>query len=90
MSDLERLSKAAKLRDVDQVRTILDEDGELVHKRDEAGATVLHYATLDGLREMVQLLSDTSPRQRYERKVVSTTGGRVGQPRSYGPLSIAW
>jgi len=49
------LTEAIKLRDVDQVRTILDEDGELVHKRDEAGATVLHYATLDGLREMVQL-----------------------------------
>lgn len=58
MSDLEKLTKAIKLRDVNKVRTILDEDGELVHERDEAGATVLHYATLDGLREIVQLLLD--------------------------------
>ena len=58
MSNLDKLIKAIKLRDVNQVRTILDEDGELVRAYDETGATALHYATFDGLREIVQLLLD--------------------------------
>jgi Ankyrin repeats (3 copies) len=58
MSDLDKLIEAMKLRDVDQVRTILDEHGELVYERDETGATALHYAAFDGLREIVQLLLD--------------------------------
>jgi ankyrin repeat protein len=58
MSDLNRLIKAIKLRDVEQVRTILDEDGALVHACDETGATALHYAAFDGLREIVHLLLD--------------------------------
>ena len=35
MSDLNKLIKAIKLRDVNQVRTILDEDDELVRAYDE-------------------------------------------------------
>jgi ankyrin repeat protein len=58
MSNLNKLIKAIKLRDVNQVRTILDEDGKLVHAYDETGASALHYATFDGLREIVQLLLD--------------------------------
>ena len=58
MSNLNKLIKAIKLRDVNQVRTILDEDGKLVHAYDETGATALHYATFDGLREIVELLLD--------------------------------
>jgi ankyrin repeat protein len=58
MSDLDKLIEAIKLRDVDQVRIILDEHGDLVHERDKTGATALHYAAFDGLREIVQLLLD--------------------------------
>ena len=58
MSDLDRLIKAIGQRDVKQVRKILDERGELVHERDETGATALHYAAFDGLREIVELLLD--------------------------------
>jgi ankyrin repeat protein len=58
MNDLDKLIKAIKLRDVNQVSTILDQNGELVHERDETGATALHYATFEGLREIVQLLLD--------------------------------
>ena len=58
MSDLDRLVKAIKLGDVDQVRAILDEHSELVNERDETGATALHYAAFDGLREIVELLLD--------------------------------
>lgn len=56
MSNLDKLIRAVKLRDVDQVRAILDKNGALVHERDETGATVLHYAAFEGLREIVQLL----------------------------------
>ena len=56
MSDLDKLTKAINLRDLDQVRKILDQHGELVHERDETGATALHYAAFDGLREIVGLL----------------------------------
>ena len=58
MDHTDKLIKAIKLRDANQVRRILDEHGELVHARDEAGATALHYATFDGLREIAQLLLD--------------------------------
>lgn len=58
MNHLDKLIKAIKLRDPNQVRRILDEHGELVHARDETGATALHYAAFDGLREIVQLLLD--------------------------------
>jgi ankyrin repeat protein len=58
MSSIDKLIEAIKLRDLEQVRTILDEDGELVHSYDATGATALHYAAFDGFREIVQLLLD--------------------------------
>jgi len=53
MSNLDELIEAIKLRDVDRVRKILDEHGELVYERDETGATALHSAAFDGFREIV-------------------------------------
>ncbi len=58
MSHLSKLIKAIEQRDADQVRSILEQHGELVHERDKAGATALHYAAFDGNREIVQLLLD--------------------------------
>ena len=58
MSDLTALINAINQGDLNQVRTILDADRELVHQRDDLGATALHYATLSGHREVVQLLLD--------------------------------
>lgn len=58
MSDLDNLIKAIRLRDIHQIKTILDDDGNLVNAYDETGATALHYAAFDGLREIVQLLLD--------------------------------
>lgn len=58
MDNLEKLINAIKLRDIDQIKTILDEDGNLVKTYDETGATALHYAAFDGRREIVQLLLD--------------------------------
>ena len=58
MSNLEKLINAIKLRDIDQIKAILDEDTTLVNAYDETGATALHYAAFDGLREIVRLLLD--------------------------------
>ncbi len=59
MNNPDKLINAIKLRDIDQIRAILDEDGELVNAHDETGATPLHYAAFDGLRDIVQLLLDS-------------------------------
>lgn len=58
MSDLTALTSVINRGDLNQVRTIRDANRELVHQRDEFGATALHYATLNGHREIVQLLLD--------------------------------
>jgi ankyrin repeat protein len=58
MSDLHKLTKAIELRDLNQVRAILEKHGELVHQRDEIGATPLHYAAFEGNREIARLLLD--------------------------------
>jgi ankyrin repeat protein len=58
MSNLNKLIEAIRLREIDQVRTLLDEDGSLIKARDESGATALHYAAFDGHREIVELLLD--------------------------------
>jgi ankyrin repeat protein len=58
MGNLEKLMDAIKLPDMDQIKTILDEDGKLVNAYDETGATALHYAAFDELRDIVQLLLD--------------------------------
>jgi len=55
---LTALIDAINRSDLNLVRTILDQDRQLVHQRDELGATALHYATLSGNREVVQLLLD--------------------------------
>jgi len=56
MNDLADLVEAVKLGDLQRVRTILDLDDQLVCRKDSTGATALHYATLYGHREMVELL----------------------------------
>jgi len=58
MGDLQKLINAIKLCDIDQIKTILNEDSNLVKVYDETGATALHYAAFAGLREIVQLLLD--------------------------------
>jgi ankyrin repeat protein len=58
MSNLNKLVEAIRLREIDRVRALLDEDGSLIQARDESGATALHYAAFDGHREIVELLLD--------------------------------
>lgn len=56
MSDLENLIEAVKQCDLERVSAILESDDRLVNLRDESGATPLHYATLNGHRQIVRLL----------------------------------
>jgi ankyrin repeat protein len=56
MSDLENMIEAVKQGDRERVRAILASDNRLANQRDESGATPLHYATLNGHRQIVQLL----------------------------------
>ncbi len=56
MADLATLVEAVTQGDVERVESILDADAELANQRDEAGATPLHYAALNGHREIARLL----------------------------------
>lgn len=56
MSDLANLIEAVNQGGLERVRSILDTNDELVNQRDESGATPLHYATLNGHRQVVRLL----------------------------------
>jgi len=56
MSDSENMIEAVKQGDRGSVRALLETDDRLVNQRDESGATPLHYATLNGHRQIVQLL----------------------------------
>lgn len=58
MANLEELISAVTQGDSSQVRSILGAAPHLVYERDPAGATALHYATLNGQREIVLLLLD--------------------------------
>jgi ankyrin repeat protein len=56
MNDLENLIEAVKRGDRESVRAILESDDRLANQRDESGAAPLHYAALNGHREIAQLL----------------------------------
>jgi ankyrin repeat protein len=62
MSDLANLIEAVKQGDLQRVRMILDTDEELAKQKDASGATCLHYATLNGNREVVRLLLERVPK----------------------------
>jgi ankyrin repeat protein len=56
MSDFEKLIDAAKSGNASEVRTIVRRHPELVHQRDELGATPLHHAAFCGHRAAVEAL----------------------------------
>ena len=56
MGILDDLLEAAKRGDEDEVREIVSQHPELVHQRDERGATVLHHAAFGGHRAIAEFL----------------------------------
>ena len=56
MTDIENLVNAVERGAIDEVTGILDACPDLVNRRDETGATPLHYAAFGGQRPMVHLL----------------------------------
>jgi|SRR5262245_21507850 len=56
MGDFESLIAAIEEGSLEGVIAILETNLELVNQRDESGATPLHYATLNGQRDIVRLL----------------------------------
>ena len=53
MSELEKLIEAAKRGDLAGVKRAVESYPELLHERDQSGATALHYATFGGHRSVV-------------------------------------
>jgi ankyrin repeat protein len=56
MTEFEKLIEAAKGGDVNGVEAVIQNNPELINKRDPSGATALHYAALGGHRAVVQEL----------------------------------
>ena len=56
MSDLEELITAAGAGDIQRVIALLDKDPALVGKKDDKGATALHYAAHYGHQQLAELL----------------------------------
>jgi ankyrin repeat protein len=56
MSDLERLIEAVTRGDLADVKRVLESHPELLHERDQTGATPLHYAAIEGHRSVVREL----------------------------------
>jgi ankyrin repeat protein len=55
MSAPENLIEAAKQGDLELVKAILETDDKLANVRDASGATPLHYAAMNGHRQIVRL-----------------------------------
>jgi len=53
LSNLEKLIEAATRGDLAGVKSVLEGRPELLHERDQSGATALHYATFAGHRSVV-------------------------------------
>lgn len=56
MDDLLQLMQAAQHGDIDGLHRFLEQHPDFVSKRDESGATALHYAALNGHRRAAEFL----------------------------------
>ena len=56
MNEFAQLIEAAKQGAAEDVRTLLHSHPDLINRKDELGATALHYAAFGGHRALVQLL----------------------------------
>ena len=56
MAHIEKLIEAVKRGDLAEVTGVLQSHPELVHERDQSGATALHYAAFGGHRHIAEQL----------------------------------
>ena len=56
MTEFESLIAGAQRGDLAGVKTVLDSRPKIINQRDQSGATALHYAALDGHRDVVEEL----------------------------------
>ncbi len=56
MNELKNLIAAIERNDLESARALPDANGDLARRRDETGATPLHYAAFHGHRQIVALL----------------------------------
>lgn len=56
MQGFERLIQAAKTGDLEVAKAVLEDHPEFANRKDETGATPLHYGAFFGRRDLVQLL----------------------------------
>jgi ankyrin repeat protein len=82
------LFAAIKSGDVGRVRELLTSDPALVRVKDKDGATALHYATLNGYREIVGLLLENGAHinTRDDRFGATPTGWAIEYLREAGGL----
>lgn len=74
---LEKLFSAIKEGGIEAVVQIVESDSSLVTKRDREGATALHYAALNGHKEIVEYLL--------------SKGGQINSPDSkFGATPMGW
>jgi ankyrin repeat protein len=71
MGASENLIEATKQGDLERVKGMLETDDRLANLRDESGATPLHYAAMNGHRQIVQLLLERGAD-------INSTDGRFG------------
>ena len=82
------LFAAVRSGDTGRVRELLVSDPALARVKDEAGATALHYATLNGYREIVGLLLEHGAdiNTRDDRFNATPTGWAIEYLREAGGL----
>lgn len=56
MNELEKLMQAARRGTADEVQALIEHHPEIINRRDESGATALHYAAFGGHCDVVRLL----------------------------------
>jgi hypothetical protein len=83
MAHLTNLIETVTRGDLESVRAILDANDELINQWDESGATPLHYAALNGHREIARLLVE---RGAEINSTDSQFGATPTPPRVHGQL----
>ncbi len=86
MTDFEKLIDAAKRGDLALAKKVLENHPEFISKKDQTGATALHYSAFGGHQEIVRLLvkRDADINARDDRFDATPTGWAIEYLRELG------